>query len=94
MQTEAETALRKLIPSQLHQLIQSVEYNQPEGTTLTVCVLKLHTGFVITGESMCSLNPEQFSKAVGEMEAKKQAFDKLLSFEIYRRLYELHKDSQ
>ena len=50
--------------------------------TLTVCVLTLRNGFIVTGESAC-VSPANYDKAIGENIAYKNAFDKLWLLEGY-----------
>jgi hypothetical protein len=60
-------------------------------TTLTVCVLKLRNGFVVTGESAAA-SPENFDADVGRRIARDNARKKVWMLEGYllrQRLHEL-----
>ena len=50
--------------------------------TLTICVLTLKNGFVVTGESACA-SPENFDQSVGERRARENASDKVWLLEGY-----------
>ncbi|MDD0823750.1 Gp49 family protein [Mannheimia sp. AT1] len=50
--------------------------------TLTVCVLTLHNGFTVTGESAC-VSPANYNQEIGEKVAYQNAFDKLWQLEGY-----------
>lgn len=62
--------------------IVRAEYWNPEGTTLTVCVLHLKNGFCVTGES-ASASPENYNKDIGESLAFDKAKDKIWALEGY-----------
>lgn len=49
---------------------------------LTICVLELRNGFVVTGESACA-SPENFNEQIGRDIAKRNARDKIWSLEGY-----------
>lgn len=57
---------------------------------LTFCVLRLKSGFTVTGESAC-LSPENFSAKTGREVARKNAIDKIWALEGYRIKSELHQ---
>ena len=44
--------------------------------TLTFCVLVLHNGFTVTGESACA-SPENFNAEIGRTIARRKAMEKL-----------------
>ncbi|MFC0969617.1 Gp49 family protein [Pasteurella multocida] len=50
--------------------------------TLTVCVLTLRNGFVVTGESAC-VDPASYNQEIGESIAYENAFEKLWQLEGY-----------
>lgn len=57
-------------------------------TLLTFCVLVLHNGFTVTGESACS-SPENFDADIGRRVARQNAVNKiwpLLGFRLRDRL--------
>lgn len=55
---------------------------------LTICVIKLQNGFIVTGESACA-SPENFNKEIGEEIARKNAVAKiwgLMGYELRSKL--------
>lgn len=59
---------------------------------LTICVLHLKNGFLVTGESACA-SPENFDEAVGRKVARQKAIDKMWALEGYLLKERLHRDS-
>lgn len=60
---------------------------------LTLCVLVLHNGFTVTGQSACA-DPKNFNRDIGHRLAREDAFRKiwpLLGFELRTTLYETGK---
>jgi hypothetical protein len=55
--------------------ITSVSYLNPVGT-LTVCVVLLDTGFVVTGESAC-VDPRNYREDMGHALAYEKAYNRL-----------------
>ncbi len=57
---------------------------------LTFCVLVMHNGFTVTGESACA-SPENFDAEIGKKVARENAVNKiwpLLGYELKQKLYE------
>ncbi len=57
---------------------------------LTFCVLVLHNGFTVTGESACA-SPENFDAEIGKKIARQNAVQKiwpLMGYELKQRLHE------
>ena len=57
---------------------------------LTFCVLVMHNGFTVTGESSCA-SPENFDAEIGKKVARENAVNKiwpLLGYELKQKLYE------
>lgn len=52
------------------------------GSTMTICVLTLENGFMVTGESAVA-HPENFDAKIGRDIARKNAVDKIWAFEGY-----------
>ena len=52
------------------------------GTTLTICVLTLRNGFLVTGESAAA-SPENFDAAIGRRIARENARNKIWALEGY-----------
>lgn len=55
--------------------IKETTYHRLDGTTITVCVLKLKNGFTVTGES-AALSAENFDEELGKRIARQAAIDK------------------
>lgn len=49
---------------------------------LTICVLRLRNGFLVTGESACA-SPENFDEALGRRIARENARNKIWTLEGY-----------
>ena len=81
----ARPDLQKLTSEDLEALIEAVEYTSVPASTATVCVLRLHCGFIVTGQSAC-LNPEDFDLEIGKDIAYEKAFEKLWDLEGYHQL--------
>jgi hypothetical protein len=69
--------------------IASVMYMCIPDTTITVCVITLHNGFRITGESS-TVCPETFDVKIGEEVAYQNAYEKIwpyLGFKLKEDIY-------
>ena len=79
--------------------IANVEYHQLSGTTITIAVITLKSGFTVTGESAC-VDPNNFNAEIGNKIAYENAFDKLwqlFGFELKQKIggdwvYRLHRE--
>ncbi|WP_414446158.1 Gp49 family protein [Citrobacter europaeus] len=68
------------------------ELNVPEQTALlTFCVLVLHNGFIVTGESACA-SPENFDPEIVRKIARENAVNKIWMLEGYLLKQRLHDD--
>lgn len=56
--------------------VKTESYYQPEGTTLTVCVLELYNGFFVVGKSAC-ISPSIYNAQKGKEIAKQDAIDRM-----------------
>lgn len=79
---------QKVTQEHLESIITDKQFHRLTGT-LTVCVLTLRNGFVVTGESACA-DPAIYDQEIGERFAYKNAFDKLWMLEGYVLKNELH----
>lgn len=81
----------RITPAHIDQLLQKsqVGFWQPEGTTLTICVIQLPNGFCVTGESAAA-SLENFQEDIGQKLAFEKARDKVWELEGYRLKSELH----
>lgn len=84
LQARGLTAPR-ITPAHIDQLLQKAQVGfwQPEGTTLTICVIQLPNGFCVTGESAAA-SPENFQEDIGQKLAFEKARDKVWELEGYR----------
>lgn len=75
-------------PEDLELEIAREQYHVPEGTCLTICMLTLRNGYIVTGESACAV-PENFDAVLGRKIARENAKEKLwplLGFRLRDRL--------
>lgn len=90
LQARGLTAPR-ITPADIDALLQKAQVGfwQPEGTTLTICVIQLPNGFCVTGENSC-VSPETWQPDLGQKLAFEKARDKVWEFEGYLLKSELH----
>lgn len=90
LQARGLTAPR-ITPDHIDQLLEKAQVGfwQPEGTTLTICVIQLPNGFCVTGESAAA-SPENFQEDIGQKLAFEKARDKVRELEGYRLKSELY----
>lgn len=89
MLQESGAAAPRLNPQHIESTIVDESYVNPIGT-LTVCVLTLRNGTLVTGESAC-VSPENFNVEIGRKVAREDAFRKIWALEGYllkERLYQ------
>lgn len=81
----------RITPDHIDQLLQKAQVGfwQPEGTTLTICVIRLPNGFCVTGENSC-VSPETWQPDLGQKLAFEKARDKVWEFEGYLLKSELY----
>lgn len=72
----------RLNPDMIDAVIVGEDYHVFQGTTLTVCCLKLRNGFTVTGESAAA-SPENFDVEIGRKIARSNARDKIWALEGY-----------
>lgn len=72
----------RLTPMLIDSVIVGEQYHVFEGTTLTVCCLHLHNGFVVTGESAAA-SLENFDAEIGRKIARSNAREKIWALEGY-----------
>lgn len=73
----------KLTVEDIERLITNEQYIQPEGTTLTICVITTVSGFAFTAESAC-IDSANFDAQIGKDIARQDAINKLWQFEGYK----------
>jgi hypothetical protein len=62
------------------------------GDRLTLCILTLENGFVVTGESIC-VSAENYNEALGQKIAKDNALEKIWPLEGYLLRERLYRDA-
>jgi len=72
----------RLTPDLINDTIKEAYYHIVPNTSLTICVLTLHNGFHVTGESAAA-SIENFDKELGEEIAYANARDKIWTLEGY-----------
>lgn len=72
----------KVSREQVESVIAKVEYYNPPGTSLTLCMIHCKNGFIAVGESAC-VDPSQYDPKLGQEYSYEQAFEKVWSHEGY-----------
>lgn len=70
-------------------VVAETYYRHP-GSTLTICILTLQNGFVVTGESAAA-SPENFDETIGRKIAHGNALQKIWGLEGYLLCERLHQ---
>jgi hypothetical protein len=73
---------RRVTKQQVEDATHSEHFHVPPGSTLTICVLTLQNGFMVTGQSACA-DPASFDAAVGRRLAREDAMKMVWMFEGY-----------
>lgn len=92
IQTKGLNAPR-LTPELIDGVMIGGQYWQPEGTTLTVCVITLKNGTHVVGESAC-ISPENFDAEIGKKIAYQNAREKIWALEGYLLKQSLHEGAR
>jgi hypothetical protein len=71
----------RLTPYQIENTIEHQEFHVHHGR-LTICILVLRNGFIVTDESSC-VSQANFDKELGEKISRKNAVDKIWMLEGY-----------
>lgn len=82
----------RVTPERLEEVIAGEAYHTFPGTTLTVCVLTLQNGFLVTGESAC-VSTANFDQELGNRIARENAKQKIWNLEGYLLKQRLHEAS-
>lgn len=72
----------RLNPQMIDETIVSEQYHVFPGTTMTVCALTLHNGFIVIGESAAA-SPANFDADIGRKIARENARNKIWALEGY-----------
>lgn len=81
----------RVTPELIDKKIVDEAYHVFPDKTLTVCVLTLENGFMVTGVSACA-SPLNFDKEVGEQIAYRNAREKIWALEGYLLRQKLHEE--
>ena len=71
----------RLTPEIIESKIKKCEFHKLT-EVLTVCVITLENGFIVTGESACA-SPENYDKELGEKISRMNAVGKIWTLEGY-----------
>lgn len=80
----------RLTPDDIEALIDDVEFFQPEGSTLTICVLTLTNGCSVVGTSNV-IDPINYVSDLGKSAARANAADKIWELEGYALKRDLNR---
>lgn len=80
----------RLTPQLIDDTIKDEYYHIVPNTTLTICVLTLSNGFLVTGESAAA-SPENFDVEIGRKIARGNAREKIWALEGYALKTQLKK---
>ena len=81
----------KISPDEIASKIANVEYLHHD--LLTFCVITVHSGFKVTGQTACE-NPTEYDRPKGEKMAYRDAFSKLFLMEKYMRRDQQYQQSK
>jgi hypothetical protein len=81
----------RLTPAGIDGVICGAQFWQPEGTTLTVCAMKLTNGTMVVGESAC-VSEANFDAEIGKNVAYDNAREKIWQLEGYLLREKLSKN--
>jgi hypothetical protein len=79
----------RITPEHIDQVITAEQYWQPDGTTMTVCMLSLVNGFQVIGYSAAA-SPDNFDATIGRKLAFDDARGKIWVLEGYLLRQVLH----
>ena len=80
---------KRLTLDAINAAIQGDFYIQPFGTQLTICILKMENGYMVTGESAC-VSAENFDAELGKKIARQNAIYKLWPLMGFHMAYDRH----
>ena len=72
----------RLTPESIKAKVKSIHFHRFEGTTTTVCCIKLENDFTAIGHSACA-SPENFDAKMGEKIALDDAMNRVWELEGY-----------
>lgn len=87
--------MNKITREFIEHKIKDIKYIYPEGTTLTICIIKLDNGFTVFGKSSC-VDLNNYDKNVGDDIAYNNAFDKLwepVGYHLKEQIFQANKDN-
>ena len=84
-QFEADGKTRYVRTEDVDAEINGAQYHQFTGTTVTVCIIILHNGFTVVGQSACA-NPDNFDPTLGRQLAYDDAKQQCYRYLAFRML--------
>lgn len=87
------TLRRKMDPAYITSLVGDVSYIQPEGSTVTFCIMELTNGCTITGQSNV-IDPANYDAELGKQAAYSNTLNKIWELEGYALKRDLNKPKQ
>lgn len=73
---------KRLTPADIDTVIEKEYYHRVPETAMTICVLTIRKGFMVTGES-AAVSLENFDEEIGKKIAYENARSKVWAFEGY-----------
>lgn len=73
---------KRLTPADIDSVIEKEYYHRVPETTMTICVLTIRKGFMVTGES-AAVSLENFDEEIGKRIAYENARNKIWALEGY-----------
>ncbi len=83
----------RLSPDKIKAKVKDVYFHVVPGTTLTICVITLENGFMVTGESAAA-SMENFDSEVGRSVAYGKALEKIWMLEGYLLKEKLYQETK
>ena len=83
----------RITQTDINNSVKDVQYYRFPNTTTTVCLVTLHNGFSVVGQSACA-SPENFDQEIGNGAALANGKNLLWSYLGYSLVDALHKGRQ
>jgi len=83
----------RITPDLIESKIKCEYYHVVPDTTLTICVLALENGYLVTGESAAA-SEENFDEEIGKKISRANAVDKIWSLEGYLLKEKLYRGDE
>jgi hypothetical protein len=83
----------RITPEHIFSIIKDVQFEYRPESALTICIMTLRNGFNVIGHS-AAVSPENYRKEIGEVVARKNAFEQIWQLEGYLLKEKLYLASQ